>query len=295
MRRNAAISRIAGVAGGGLVVGAAAAVAIGTVAWRRTTARQFDLLADAARARGLDTSASVRRADLDLATLPAPVARYFAFALPDGHGLMRTARIRWEGEMRLRPDASWRSFEAEQQFTASPPGFVWDAAVRMLPLVPARVCDSYIASQGQMLARLGGVLTVVKEGGTPAMAQSALARWLGEAVWFPTALLPGKGVRWDAVDDSTARATVRDGEVHVSGDFRFAPTGEPTGLTAQRYRDANGESVLTPFEGRYASFTRFGGVMIPTEAEAAWLLPEGRFVYWRGRPVEVRYELAPAR
>ena len=24
--------------------------------------------------------------------------------------------------------------------------------------------------------------------------------------------------------------------------------------------------------------------------EVAWLLPEGRFAYWRGHPVEVRYD-----
>jgi hypothetical protein len=144
-----------------------------------------------------------------------------------------------------------------------------------------------------MLGRLGGVVTVVNQGGTPEIAASALARWLGEAVWFPTALLPhatrDEGVQWDAIDDSTARATIRDGASQVSADFHFAPTGEITSMTALRYRDVNGTSVLTRFEGRSRDDALRNGIMIPMSAEVAWLLPEGRFAYWRGHPAEVRY------
>lgn len=291
MSHRSRLLRITGMVAGGLGVGAAAAVAIGSVAWRRATARRLDLLADAMRRRSPNAAPPVRHAEL--AALPAPVARYFAFALPEGQRRIRTAHIRWEGEMRLKPDAAWSPYTAEQSFTASPPGSLWDAAVRMMPLVTVRVRDSYIAGQGRMLGRVGGVATVVSEGGTPEMAQSALARWLGEAAWFPTALLSGEGVTWEAVDDSTARATVTHGAVHVSGDFHFAPTGEMTGMTAMRYRDVSGRGVLTPFEGHYGPYARVEGVMIPTTAEVAWLLPEGRFAYWRGRPVEVSYDLAP--
>jgi hypothetical protein len=124
----------------------------------------------------------------------------------------------------------------------------------------------------------------------------ALARWLGEAVWFPTALVPGRapgeGVQWAAMDDSIARATITDGGTTVSAEFHFAATGEITGMTAMRYRDVNGAGVLTPFEGRYRDYTRRDGVMVPMSAEVAWLLPEGRFAYWRGRPEQVEYDRA---
>jgi hypothetical protein len=283
--------RIGGVIAGGLVVAGAAATAIGTYTWRRTTARRFARLTDQMRLRR-DSTAPPFSADA-LGDLPPPVARYLRFALPNGRRRIRAARIRWEGEMRLRPNASWSPYTAEQHFTIAPPGFVWDADFRMIPLVPVRVRDSYVAGQGQMLGRLGGVVSVVNEGGTPEMGAGALARWLGEAVWFPTALLPGMGVTWAPVDDRTSRATVMDGATSVSAEFHFAPTGEVTGMTAMRYRDVNGKGVLTPFQGRYDGFVRREGVMIPASAVVAWLLPEGRFDYWRGRPVEVSYDLVP--
>ena len=290
MSERARVLRRTGVAVGGLVIAAAGTVAIGYAAWRRATASRVEALdAEARRRRAPDGQPFGKS---KAANLPAPVARYLAFSLPEGQRRIRTARIHWTGEMRLQPDAPWSPYTAEQRFTSSPPGFVWDATVRMMPLVPVRVRDSYVGGEGRMLGRLASVVTVVNVAGTPEMAQGALARWLGEAAWLPTAFRPGEGVAWEAVDDSTARATVTDGAVGVSADFHFAPSGALTRMTAMRYRDVNGHGVLTPFEGRYSRYARFAGMMLPTSAEVAWLLPEGRFAYWRGTPSAVRYELA---
>lgn len=291
--REVRMTRWARVLGATAAVASAATVAAllaSALMWRRSSRQSVDRLLDATPPRkgGMEEEPATVPGDL-----PEPVARYFAFALPSDPVRIRTARIRWTGEFQMRPGAGWSSFEAEQHFTASPPGFVWDARIHMAPLVPVRVRDGYVAGRGTMLGRVGGLVTVVDQGGTPEMAASALARWLGEAVWFPTALLPGaaqgEGVQWEALDDSTARATLSDGGTTISAEFHFAPTGEITGMTALRYRDVNGTGVLTPFEGRYRDYARRNGVMIPMSAEVAWLLPEGRFPYWRGQPVEVEY------
>jgi hypothetical protein len=222
------------------------------------------------------------------------VARYLAFALPDEQRRILVARIRWTGDMRLKPDGAWSPFTADQRFTTDPPGFLWDARFRMMPLVATLVRDSYVGGSGQMLGRIGGVATVVDQGGTPEIAQSALARWLGEAAWFPTAFLPGHGLTWQPIDDSTARATVTDGLVTATGDFHFATNGELVGMSAMRYRDVDGRAVPTPFQGRYHEFVRREGIMIPSHSEVAWSLPEGPYVYWRGTPRELHYDLAGA-
>ncbi|HEX6051823.1 MAG TPA: DUF6544 family protein [Gemmatimonadaceae bacterium] len=284
-RRAKVVGAVSAVA----VAAGVASVAAGGLAWRRASARELARLQAAARPRPASPPDQLAHAGL-----PAPVARYLALALPEGLTHIRRAHIQWAGEFQMRPGAGWRPFQAEQDFTISPPGFVWDARIQMMPLVRVRVRDRYVAGQGAMLGKVGGLLTVVDEGGTPEMASSALIRWLGESVWFPTALLPagpnGDGVRWEGVNDTTARATIADGGTEVSAEFHFAPTGEITRMTAMRYRDVDGTGVLTPFEGQYRSHARLDGVLIPTAAEVAWLLPEGRFPYWRGRPVAVRYD-----
>ena len=231
----------------------------------------------------------------DTDALPAPVARYFAFAFPDGPVSARTVHIRWTGEFRMRPDARWVPFTALQDFTVQPPTFLWDARIRMLPLVRVRVRDTYSAGSASMRGRVAGLFTVVDQAGTAQIAQSALARWIGEAVWFPMALLPRDGVQWEEVDDRTARVVVTDGAVTAAAELHFAPTGEAIRMTALRYRDDDGTPVLTPFEGVYRDYARSGGVMVPTRAEVAWLLPEGRYAYWRGTPEEIRYDGSAAR
>jgi hypothetical protein len=47
-------------------------------------------------------------------------------------------------------------------------------------------------------------------------------RYLAEAVWLPTALLPVNGVRWSPIDENRALATLQgDDDVSVSLEFRF--------------------------------------------------------------------------
>lgn len=265
------------VAGGLLLAGGS------TFVWRRETASSI------ARLRGFLGGVANRSPPIAFDSLPAPVARYFAFALPDDDPGARTVHIRWNGEFRMRPDARWMPFSATQDFVVKPPGFVWDASIRTLPLVRVRVRDAYAGSSASMLGRIGGLVTVVDQSGSPELAQSALARWIGEAIWFPMSLLPRDGVRWEAIDDTTARVVVNDGATTASAELHFAPTGEVIRMSALRYRDVEGTPVLTPFEGLYRDYARVGGVMVPTNAEVAWLLPEGRYAYWRGRPVEIRY------
>jgi hypothetical protein len=275
---------------GGIAVGAMAAAAIGAVRWNRATARMLDRLtvapSDAAGAP------PARFSPEDLTGLPAPVARYFAFALTPGQPLIRSARVRWEGEFRSAPNAGWNRFTAVQHFTVRPPGFVWDATIRMMPLVSVRVRDAYVAGEGVMLGKVAALVPVADQRGTPEMAAGALSRYLGEAVWLPTALLPSAGVSWAPVDDTTARATLTDGATTVSADFHFARGGEIVGISMTRYRDVNGRGLLTPFEARLrGGYRRVSGMMVPADGEVAWLLPEGRFAYWRGRPADVEYDL----
>ena len=72
----------------------------------------------------------------------------------------------------------------------------------MLPGLPARVHDAYIAGEGILHASLFGLVSVANLRGTPEMAHGELLRFFAEAAWYPTALLPSQGVQWEAVDDT---------------------------------------------------------------------------------------------
>jgi hypothetical protein len=152
-----------------------------------------------------------------------------------------------------------------------------------------RVRDGYAAGVGSMRAAIAALVPVARQEGTPEIAASALWRYLAEAVWFPTALLPSERLTWTPVDDSTARATLRDRGATAVADFHFGSRGEVVRVTGSRYRAVGAGQVLTPTEGWHRAYARVGGMMIPTEGEVAWLLPEGPHAYWRARVVRATY------
>lgn len=275
----------AGLAGGALLltVGAFAQARRG---WRQAT----DALVGELRA-GADRAGAAPALDPPAAPadLPPPVARYFAFAL-GSEAPVRVARIMHAGTFRTRPGGRASPFTSIQTISVRPRGFVWDAAIAMLPPVPVRVRDTYLDGAAGIEGRVGGLIPVVHQSGTPELAAGALARWLGEAVWLPSALLPGDGLAWEAIDDRSARATLTDRGTAVAMVAHFGPAGEIVRITADRYRDVGGRGVLTPWVIELGDHARTGGMMVPMTGSVGWELPEGRFEYWRARIVDIAYE-----
>lgn len=270
--------RVMAAVAGGVAGGAAAAIGVGTLLWNRSTARDVARLASRGATRTFTRD--------QLAGLPVPVLRYFEFALTPGQPLIRTARIEHEGEFRGSLDAPWSPFTSVQHVSVDPPGFVWDAKICMSPLVTVRVRDSYLEGNGSMRASVAGLIPIVNAWGRTDLASGSLHRYLAESVWLPTALLPGPGLNWEPIDDNSARATLTDSGVTVSLDFHFNEKGEIVSVyTPARYRDVNGKGVPTPWEGQFRGYERMEGVMVPREGAVAWILPEGRLTYWRGRRV----------
>jgi hypothetical protein len=270
-----------------LLGGAAIAAATGALLWNRATDRLIGRLAAVPAGNG---PAAYDPAELD--GLPAPVARYVRRVLDPGQPLVRAARITHEGEFRTGPDAPWSPFESVQHFTAVPAGFVWDARIRMAPLASVRVRDHYIGGRAAMLGKLAALIPVVDEEGGEELAASALHRQLAERVWFPTSLLPSQGVRWEAVDDSTARASLTDSGITVSLTAHFGDDDLIQRVEMMRYRDVNGTGVSTPFVGHFRGYARLDGMLVPLEGETEWILPEGRFMFWKARITDARYEFA---
>lgn len=271
-----------------LLGGVAGAAALGAARWDRASARMV------ARLRAAANAAAARvYTPGQLASLPDPVARFFAFAVTTGRPPIRTARVEHDGEFRTRLDAGWSPFRSVQHIAADPPGFVWDARIRMAPLITVRVRDSYAGGRAAMLGKVAALVPVVRQAGTPELASGALHRWLAEAAWIPTALMPRPGLAWHAIDDSTARVTLTDAGTTVSLDVHFDDDGPILRVEAERYRDVDGAAVLTPFVGHFSDYAEVGGVRIPMEGMVEWILPEGRFDYWRGRIARVAFD--PAR
>lgn len=215
---------------------------------------------------------------------PAPVQRYLDTALGCRMQHVRLAEIGQTGEFLLRAPGLWRPFTATHRLTVAPPGFVWDADIRVLPGIGVHVRDSFVNGVGAVHARLLGVFTLSSMQGTPDLAAGSLQRYLAEAAWCPPALLPGNGVTWAPLDGSSARAAIVAGGTRVTLDFHFRPDGLIERVySPSRPRIHGSEVAHTPWQGRFEQYAERGGFIIPLAGEVEWLLPAGPQPYWRGR------------
>jgi len=230
----------------------------------------------------------------ELESMPAPVQRYFRAVLKDGQPMIASVKVAHAGHFSLgETEAKWVPFTSSQAVVTRRPGFDWDARMRMAPGINVFVHDAYVAGEGILHATLLGLVTLANTRGTPEAAQGELMRFFAEAVWYPTALLPSQGVRWEAVDNTSAKATIRDGDVTITLLFRFNDDGLIGSVRAEaRGRVVNDAVVPTPWEGRLWRYEVRDGLRIPLEAEVAWQLPEGPLPYWRARITEIAYEFA---
>lgn len=261
---------------------------IGSRRLNRSTARLENVLI-----HSLHRTAPDRVDFAALSALPEPVGRYFRRVLRDGQPLIRVALLNQMGELRTKPQSSrWLGFEARQLVVPSAPGFLWDARVTIAPFLHVRVRDAYIEGKGSGLASLLSALPIGADSGTPELNSGALHRYLAEAVWYPTALLPCAALKWSSLNRSKALATLTDSGITVSLEFWFNDAGEVTGVYSPgRWGRFNGEYRQVAWEGHFRNYHQRDGMWIPSEGEVGWYSSSEWQSVWRGTLAESRYEI----
>jgi hypothetical protein len=230
----------------------------------------------------------------ELEGLPEPVQAYFRIALKEGQPMVASAHIRHHGTFDMGEQSErWKAFSSNQIAVIRRPGFVWNARIAMIPGLTVRVHDAYVAGEGLLHAALLGLVSVADLRGTGEIAKGELLRFLAEAVWYPTALLPSQGVVWEAVDNQSARATLIDGTNRVALLFRFNEQGLVDSIHADaRGRASGGRIVPTPWEGHFWNYEYRDNILVPLEGEVAWMLTAGAKPYWRGNITGISYEFS---
>lgn len=196
------------------------------------------------------------------ANLPAPVARYFRAAVGLRVPVIRSAVISGRANLRLSGitfPARFRFFhQAGQNYR-----HYFELTLFGNPIV--RVNEYYLDGVGRMELPRNLV-----ENDPKINSAANLGLW-AESSWLPSILLTDPRVRWEAVDDSTARLVVPYQDEEQSLTTRFDPiSGLPIYTEAMRYRDV---SDYTPrlwiTEGR--NWRSFHNILIPGTAAVTWL------------------------
>jgi len=228
--------------------------------------------------------------------LPAPVQRYFRAVLKDGQAIVTAVTVQHAGTFNvtaLGGRERWMAFTSEQRVLTNRPGFVWNARMPVAPGIAVLVHDAYTAGVGTLHPAVLGVFSLTNQQGTGDIARGELMRFMLEAAWYPTALLPSQGVKWFAVDERSADATIADGDIRMTMRFTFDADGLIASIRADaRGAMVGGEVVMMPWEGHLSNYQERDGMRVPLTGEAAWLTREGRKPYWRGTITSATYEFA---
>jgi hypothetical protein len=272
-------------------VGAVAlAAALATWFGARRQQRAYGAAIERLIRAGAADSTATRARSQEIADLPPPVGRYLRMALPSSRSIQQL-HMRQTG--RLRTDATvdrWMPFEAEHIVVPAANGFVWNARVKVAPFVHVRVRDALIGGEGAGEVNLLSAFTVSSASGGIEMNSGSLHRYLAEAVWYPTALLPSSALRWTDIDATRALATLTSYGVSVSLEFRFAESGEVTGIyTPARWGAFEGGYRQLPWEGHFRDYRERSGVVVPSEGDVGWHIENQWRAVWEGAVVS--YEL----
>lgn len=227
-----------------------------------------------------------------VAALPAPARRFFEFAIEPGALLHTAAAITMEGSFSLRDrdNPGYMPMRADQVL-AAPYGFVW--RVRAGERIWFTGSDGALDRASWSRFWLFGIVPVARAGKNADHRRSAFGRCAAEAVfWTPAALLPNDAVRWEALDESSARVIVVHDGLEQAVDVTVDAKGQPEKVVFQRWSNANPAKTFQaqPFGGYLSDYREFNGFRLPTRVEAGnHFETDDYFAFFKATVTAVRF------
>lgn len=180
--------------------------------------------------------------------------------------------------MKMKPGQKhWMVAKASQQTTIDRPAFIWSVDAQMNGFLYFLGRDKFEEGKGEMLIKMNGIVNIVNEQG-PKLDEASMQRYLGEMVWFPSlALIPY--IQWEAIDKTTARATMIYKETKASGTFYFNANGDVIRYSALRYKGNENDAKKYGWEMHILAYNTFEGIKVPSRMTSVWKLDEGDWTW----------------
>jgi hypothetical protein len=227
-----------------------------------------------------------------LVGLPEPVRRYFRYALKDGQPYIRYATFNARGDFRMPKTEPWAEFDTREYISTEKPGFIFEATMKKQPYVWIDLRDKYADRAGGMYVNAFSGFNVLNIENERKLNHTCFLRWAGEAVLFPTALLPSEHLRWAPRDENSAKAILTDGSNRSEYVFYFDDLGRITRYeSSTRYDIIDGKYQRVGSVAHRGDYKEVNGMMIPTRFSIVRVLPGGkREEFWRGTVSDIKYD-----
>ncbi|AKJ04452.1 hypothetical protein ATI61_101459 [Archangium gephyra] len=225
-----------------------------------------------------------------IAGLPPPVQRYFRASGFIGKPHTLNVRLHWSGmQLKRSHDADWMELSCQQFNSVAEPMRLALMKGRMAGVIPFEGKDKYQDGHGNMLIKLMKLITVGDSKGT-SMDESALVTVLSETFMAPSYALQGY-MKWQPVDERSARAELTSNGITVSGIFHFNEADELVRFdTNDRWQDGTPPKKL-PWSAHLEGYRMAGGIRYATRVSATWHEPTGDYTYVKGTIDSVEFNV----
>ena len=196
------------------------------------------------------------------------------------------------GQMWAKPGGAPINFRAHQTVRVDSPGFVW-RAVTQLPS-PMVIADYFTGGVGGLEVRIAGAVPIAHTVANVGINRGELLRYLAEIPLNPDAILANHALEWSVIDARTIMVASGAGAGRGEITFELGEDGLiATASAATRDYASKDGPVPLPWHGRFWNYRRSGGRLIPEDAEVAYTLDTGDFIYWRGRSFDWHQPAVP--
>ena len=183
-----------------------------------------------------------------------------------------------EGRMKMKPDGKWMDFKATEVFNLKDPGFVWQVEVDALPFVKLYGRDMLENGKGAMTIKFYHLINLVNEKDDYKLNSGSMMRYLAEACWFPPAA-KASYLKWEQIDENSAKATFTQNSEQVSGVFEFSEDGLVQSFEGMRFFGTGNKAKQEIWRIENSGIKEFHGILIPQKSSIIWKLESGDF-HW---------------
>lgn len=211
---------------------------------------------------------------------PDPLARYATWALGEKREPVGCIHIRHAGRIRYGKNGRWMNMGGEAFFSLAVPGFVWRSTITWFPGVWLDAFDYYVDRDAGMILNLFSFFPLENNAHKDELKDGSLFRYLASTCLFPMVHGSSDFISWEHVDDTTAKATIRDKDHSVEALVRFNGRGGIESIeSCQKTHPETGRPVPGHFASRFPGYSDEDGYQIPIRVISDIILPEGEEVH----------------
>jgi len=254
--------------------------------WKFENSYKKEIQKGIQRTEGIESPILVEE---ELQLLPKPVQKYLRYVGVVGKPKVNNVSIVFEGEMREK-GKDWFTFRSEQYNFYDEPERLFFMKAKINGLA-THGFHSYKNGSATMLIKLLSLFSVVDLKGKE-LGQAETVTFLNDMCLFAPATLIDKRIHWDAINDTTAKATFTNKGISISANLIFNSEGQLIDFVSHdRYAASDSEMEKYPFSTPVQNYGKIGGLKLFSYGEAVWHYPEGKFTYGKFRLKSIEYNI----